>query len=435
MPNLIDQLSENVSAETRSVITTVVDSLLRNADLKEAKSSAESENYDSLSSAQKSKLHKAIKQSSALSSVTIQGDEAVRNKKQSSTEAQAQLDKAYELMQHLAEAKVPLSIEILEELHIIVFPRVQAFRIRTTGTNLATSETNGLFMSPNDLRAVLDNLMVFINSPPPELDWLTVTSIVQGIFISAHPFLDGNGRTNRLLVTYMSILHGKIPEIFVDPEQVFLHSVYSKISPRGLKKEMANRILSFQERLISGIGPDSISPECMQQFIASGVATADSLVWTGDDGYVRTYEDLRIERAKRILTNAKSNQQQTLQVITQNMPETPSSTSQETVTNPKTKLLEYLLKNSPPFDRIPGSNSKTTLMAELIEQGTVLSSNFLATLISNKLNEAIRLFSQEEYSPENVEKFSNNIDQMNFYSKAPSGMMPLPAIPPKSFMI
>jgi Fic family protein len=104
---------------------------------------------------------------------------------------------------------LPLSLRLIRELH---------HRLLKTGRGAAkdpgefrriqnwiggTSPSNALYVPPTvpDMHACLDAFERYMNDPSIDLPPLVVAALLHLQFESIHPFLDGNGRVGRLLIT------------------------------------------------------------------------------------------------------------------------------------------------------------------------------------------------------------------------------------------
>ncbi len=77
--------------------------------------------------------------------------------------------------------------------------------------------------SPNieDLSNTLQDLERFINEPQVEMDPIVRAALVHYQFETARPFLDGNGRLGRLLITLMLINDGVLDSCLFYPSFQF----------------------------------------------------------------------------------------------------------------------------------------------------------------------------------------------------------------------
>jgi Fic family protein len=133
-------------------------------------------------------------------------------------------------LRRLREENFPFSLRFIRELHEELmqgarsthFSDPGSFR-RTQNWIGGTRPDNASFVppAPEDLPTPLGDLEGFIHSPfiHPVID----AGLLHAQFETIHPFLDGNGRTGRLLITFYLIHHG-----YLDLPVLFLSSYFKK---------------------------------------------------------------------------------------------------------------------------------------------------------------------------------------------------------------
>jgi len=112
----------------------------------------------------------------------------------------------------------PLSLRLIREIHDILLRKGRGsskqpgeFR-RTQNWIGGTRPGNALFVPPppNELPACLDNFEKFLHDE--KTPTLIRAALAHVQFESIHPFLDGNGRLGRLLITFMLCVDGVLKE-------------------------------------------------------------------------------------------------------------------------------------------------------------------------------------------------------------------------------
>lgn len=105
----------------------------------------------------------------------------------------------------------PLSLRLIREIHGVLLSRGRGegrqpgeFR-RSQNWIGGTRPGNAMFVPPpaDQVEPCLSDLERFIHDDRPELPLLVKAGLVHVQFESIHPFLDGNGRLGRLLITFM----------------------------------------------------------------------------------------------------------------------------------------------------------------------------------------------------------------------------------------
>lgn len=97
----------------------------------------------------------------------------------------------------------PITLALLEEIQGIIEPHKSGIRkIQVHISNVDTNQIIHMPPQPNELSDLLTELIQFINvaSTDHEIDGLLNAIISHHRFESIHPFMDGNGRTGRILI-------------------------------------------------------------------------------------------------------------------------------------------------------------------------------------------------------------------------------------------
>lgn len=114
----------------------------------------------------------------------------------------------------------PLSLRLIREIHAILLAKGRgqdkepgAFR-RTQNWIGGTRPGNALFVPPPPhlVMDCLGALESFIHAGSPDLPLLVKAALVHVQFETIHPFLDGNGRLGRLLITFLMCERGVLRE-------------------------------------------------------------------------------------------------------------------------------------------------------------------------------------------------------------------------------
>jgi len=121
---------------------------------------------------------------------------------------------------HRLREDFPLSLRLIREIHAILLSQGRgqdkdpgAFR-RTQNWIGGTRPGNALFVPPPPhlVMDCLGALEAFIHADSPDLPLLVKAALVHVQFETIHPFLDGNGRLGRLLITFLMCERGILRE-------------------------------------------------------------------------------------------------------------------------------------------------------------------------------------------------------------------------------
>ncbi|MGI8402628.1 MAG: Fic family protein [Gemmatimonadaceae bacterium] len=115
---------------------------------------------------------------------------------------------------------LPMSLRLIREIHGVLMHDVRGghqtpgeFR-RTQNWIGGSRPGNARFVPPpvHQMHDSLDNLEKFIHNADPHIPLLIKAGLVHAQFETIHPFLDGNGRVGRLLITFMLYAEGALSQ-------------------------------------------------------------------------------------------------------------------------------------------------------------------------------------------------------------------------------
>ncbi len=114
----------------------------------------------------------------------------------------------------------PLSLRLIKEIHAVLMnnsrgANKQAGEFRTSQNWIGGSRpSNARFVPPppDYLMECLDNLEKFLHDEDVKLPVLVKAALAHVQFETIHPFLDGNGRLGRLLITFILCVEGVLKE-------------------------------------------------------------------------------------------------------------------------------------------------------------------------------------------------------------------------------
>jgi Fic family protein len=114
----------------------------------------------------------------------------------------------------------PLSLRLIREIHAELMRKgrgnlKQPGEFRTSQNWIGGSRPgNALFVPPpvNELMRVLGEFENFLHDPKIKMPVLVKAALAHVQFETIHPFLDGNGRLGRLLITFMLCMEGVLSE-------------------------------------------------------------------------------------------------------------------------------------------------------------------------------------------------------------------------------
>lgn len=164
-------------------------------------------------------LKKESMEKTVLLSTKIEGntlDEATKRKvlyKNSDDDEEQEIFNLMKALEYLDEAErrqLPVTEEFIKKLHAIIRishgrrPRVSEYREEQN--QVGSRNASGFYLPPEwkDVPLLMEDLVAWINSPETYHIPIPITAgILMWQFLTIHPYLDGNGRTARMLTTYL----------------------------------------------------------------------------------------------------------------------------------------------------------------------------------------------------------------------------------------
>ncbi|MDQ3555396.1 MAG: Fic family protein [Gemmatimonadota bacterium] len=136
----------------------------------------------------------------------------------------------YHAMGRIQRGELPLSLRLIRETHGVLMREGRGsartpgeFR-RTQNWIGGTRPGNARFIPPppNEMRAALDDLEKFLHDAHGRTAPILKAGLAHAQFETIHPFLDGNGRIGRLLISLLFVVEGLLTQPF------FYFSLYLK---------------------------------------------------------------------------------------------------------------------------------------------------------------------------------------------------------------
>jgi Fic family protein len=123
----------------------------------------------------------------------------------------------------------PLSVRLMKEIHSVLLSKGRGssrlpgqFR-KTQNWIGGTRPGNALFVPPppNEAAQCMSDLEKFIHNKPQRTPALIKAALLHAQFETIHPFLDGNGRVGRLLITLLLCAEGVLKDPMLYPSLYF----------------------------------------------------------------------------------------------------------------------------------------------------------------------------------------------------------------------
>jgi Fic family protein len=163
-------------------------------------------------------------------------------------------------MKRVKDDDFPVSLRLIKELHKKLMVKARATHFSDPGEFRksqnwigGTRPANALFVPPpvHEMHRCLDDFEKFIHADDSNLT-LIKAALLHAQFETIHPFLDGNGRTGRMLITFFLWKEG-----FLEKPVLFLSSFFKKHQKLYYEKlfdyQTAGKISEWADFFLEGV--------------------------------------------------------------------------------------------------------------------------------------------------------------------------------------
>lgn len=127
------------------------------------------------------------------------------------------LSEAIDFTENLAQNNEPLSERILKEIHYIVLKETVKYGNQYAGTyrSLPVEISGSEFKPPQPylVQPQMEQLFSWYNENKDKLHPVEMAALFHFKLVSIHPFIDGNGRTSRLIMNFILMQNGYPPAV------------------------------------------------------------------------------------------------------------------------------------------------------------------------------------------------------------------------------
>ena len=155
--------------------------------------------------------------------------------------------KAYRYLKRCILDNQPLNENIVKDIHCILMDNImqggiyQKEEVRITGAGHTPPSGNAMYVQIKDFYADFDRMA-------EELSVVEFAAWTHAEFVRIHPFVDGNGRTARLILNYQLMINGFLPISVAKEDRL---EYYNALEEYALKKNLrpfAALISDLEER-------------------------------------------------------------------------------------------------------------------------------------------------------------------------------------------
>ena len=154
--------------------------------------------------------------------------------------------KAYEYLKKCISENKPLTENIVKDLHAILTENIivggiyRNQEVRISGAGFTPPAGNEMYMQ---IKCFYEDLKHKTDLNPIELAAWTHAE-----FVRIHPFIDGNGRTSRLLMNYQLMIRGFLPVSFDKEKRLDYYNALEQYAVNGDLTPFAEFVAELEEK-------------------------------------------------------------------------------------------------------------------------------------------------------------------------------------------
>ena len=154
--------------------------------------------------------------------------------------------KAYIYVKKCISENKPLDENIVKDLHAILTENIivggiyRREEVRISGAGFTPPAGNEMYMQ---IKNFYEDLKIKEN----ELNPIELAAWTHAEFVRIHPYIDGNGRTSRLIMNYQLLIHGYLPVSVAKENRLDYYNALEQYAVNGDLKPFADFIADLEE--------------------------------------------------------------------------------------------------------------------------------------------------------------------------------------------
>lgn len=154
--------------------------------------------------------------------------------------------KAYEYVKKCIAEKKPLDENIVKDLHAILTENIivggiyRNEEVRISGAGFTPPSGNEMYMQ-------IKNFYEDLKTKDTELNPIELAAWTHAEFVRIHPFVDGNGRTGRLLMNYRLLQNGYLPVSVAKENRLDYYNALEKYAVNEDLTDFADLVAELEE--------------------------------------------------------------------------------------------------------------------------------------------------------------------------------------------
>ncbi|GHU47161.1 cell division protein Fic [Clostridia bacterium] len=156
--------------------------------------------------------------------------------------------KAYNYVKKCIAEQLPLSEKIVKEIHFMLMNNIIIGGIYRN-EDVLISGAEHIPPTPNQMYNQIKNFYLDLNEKA--LDPINLAAWTHAEFVKIHPFLDGNGRTSRLIMNFQLMSHGFLPVSIAKENRLEYFESLEEYALRGDIEPFADIIADLEEQRLT----------------------------------------------------------------------------------------------------------------------------------------------------------------------------------------
>lgn len=154
--------------------------------------------------------------------------------------------KAYRYVKKCIAEKSPLNEHIIKDIHAILTENIMVGGVYRN-QEVRISGAGHTPPSGNDMFIQIKNFYVDMMWKSKELNPIELAAWTHAEFVRIHPFIDGNGRTSRLIMNYQLMIHGFLPISIAKDNRLEYYNALEEYAVHGNLKKFSELIAALEE--------------------------------------------------------------------------------------------------------------------------------------------------------------------------------------------
>ncbi|MCD8180970.1 MAG: Fic family protein [Firmicutes bacterium] len=154
--------------------------------------------------------------------------------------------KAYAYVKKCVNESKPLNENIVKDLHAVLMENIiiggiyRKEEVRISGAGFTPPAGNEMYLQ-------IKNFYEELKAKENELNPIELAAWTHAEFVRIHPYIDGNGRTSRLIMNYQLLIHGYLPISVAKESRLDYYNALEQYAVNGDLTPFADFVAGLEE--------------------------------------------------------------------------------------------------------------------------------------------------------------------------------------------